>query len=203
MRQSPIAIKNVTPYVLASPVGIDVIVKSLQERFSNNLSWLAKSFNRAVITSNIDPSGDRYESAKCFVADGRDELDMIVNDNWTSYCFFLSRDSEAVLEYRSNQDSLYERELSIYFWFKMDEVDPLKDYPYLEELKREIEVEIRSAVFSSDTEIEILEIIDDPLDVFDGFTVDVDKTQLLYNPYSGLRFDLNCVYSSKSDCDTL
>jgi len=201
MRQTPISIKNVTPYVLNSPVGIDSIVKSLQVRFSTNLTWLTKSFNRAVITSNIDPNGDRHESAKCFISNGQDELDMIVNDNWTAYCFFLARDNESVLEYRDNQDSLYERELSVYFWLNMDEVDPTKDYPYLEEIKREILKEIRSTSFSGDSDIEILDVIDNPLDVFEGFTVDPDKTQLLYNPYAGLRIDLNCVYSDFNQCD--
>ena len=40
MRQTPNAIKNVTPSILSNPVGIDSIVKALQLQFSGNLSWL-------------------------------------------------------------------------------------------------------------------------------------------------------------------
>ena len=97
-RRRPIPIKNQTPYISPNPVGVDLVVRGLQEHFSNTIPWLEKSFNRAEIMTNLDRENNTREFAKCWTADGSDELNMIVNDNWTAYSFFVARGSETPLE---------------------------------------------------------------------------------------------------------
>lgn len=201
MSIQPTAVKNVTPYIQAAPVSIDRIVKALQVQFTNDLTWLTNSFNRAVYTSNFVDDA-QVVSAKVWVDNGQDELDIIARDDWQAYSFFFAEDEEIPIEYNENESSLYERELSVYFWFNLCEIDDTKTgNELLADLKLEILQAIRTVTLSGDDEVSVNSVVFNPLEIYSDFTIDPTQTQLLYYPYGGLRIDLNASYRDVNTCD--
>ena len=109
------------------PVGIDTLVKDMQLHFSNTLPWLEKSFNRATMMSKVI-NDESVLFPACWVADAKDELDMIANDNWSAYSFFFATSAEQPLdEYYDYGTTTYTQDLSVYFWVNMEKVDPSKN----------------------------------------------------------------------------
>lgn len=193
MRQSPTPIKETTPYVLEDPVGIDRIVKILQSDLSG-LSWLAKSFNRAVTMTNIDSEENQRITPKCWVADGQDEFEMIANDNWNSYTFFHSSGNESAIDFELNEDTQFEQTLSLYLWVDLGKIDVAKTYDYLPELVQDVLNIVKQVTLDDDDELSLIEIDYNPLTVYGDFTIDIDKTQLIYYPYRAVRFDFDALY---------
>ena len=199
-RQTPNINKNVTPYIVADPIGIDVPVKALQAQFAASLAWLTKSFARSTIRSNINGEGTTQIFPVCWVEEKKDEFIMIGNDNWNAYSFMVARGTETPIDYNPFDDNRYQRELSIYFWFKLDEIDDAKGTELLEELKQEI----LNAVVATQTnsEFELTGIEDDPSVIYNGFTFsDETITQRLYYPNGALRFDFNVSYDGVEICN--
>lgn len=192
MRQHPTPIKDTVPYILDNPVGIDRIVKVLQSDLLT-IPWIEKSFNRAVMMSAIENDTPRT-FPKCWVSDGQDEFEMIANDNWDAYTFFYSSGNETTLDPEEQDDYQFEQKLSLYLWVNLDRVDDSKTYDYLPELKQQVLSVIESASLISDDAILLTDIDETPSTVYDGFTVDIDKLQLIYYPYRAIRFDFNAVY---------
>lgn len=213
-RLQPNAIKEVAPYIEENPFGIDIVVKGLQSAYSDELEWLEKSFARAVVRSEqrgeVAESGElttNYIYPAIFVQKGYDFLNMLELDNWDAYSFFIARDPEDVLEFEEGIRNTYERTLSSIFWFNLERVKPSRQTDYLEELKREIIEVITNAQFPDTDDggsvlgVEIDEIFDEPENIFEGFSVELEKSQLLYFPYRGLRIDLLCKYVDEcEDC---
>ena len=192
MRQTATPIKNTVPYILDAPVGIDRIVKVLQAELLN-IPWLEKSFNRAVLMSTIENDTART-FPKCWVSDGKDEFEMIANDNWDAYTFFFAQGNETTVDPDAIEDHQFEQTLSLYLWVNLERVDESKTFDYLPELKRDVLDVIESSVLLNDDSISITEIDETPSTVYDGFTVDIDKLQLIYYPYRAVRFDFSAVY---------
>lgn len=193
MIQNPTPIIDTIPYVLENPIGIDRIVKALQSDLST-IPWLTKSFNRAVTMSNVDTEGNQRVTPKCWVANAQDELEMIANDNWNAYTFFYADSNESSIDFELNEDSQFEQELSLYLWVNLDNIDNSKTYDYLPELKEDVLKVIKNTTLDNDDSIELTDIDSNPLTVYDGFTIDIDKTQLIYYPYRAIRFDFNATY---------
>ena len=193
MRQTPTAIRDTVPYILDAPVGIDRIVKVLQADLLT-LPWLTKSFNRAVMMSTKEEDEPPRIFPKCWVGDGKDEFEMIANDNWDAYTFFFAKGNETVVDTDAIEDHQFEQDLSLYLWVNLDRVDDSKTYDYLPELKRDVLDIIESSVLLNDDSISITDIDETPSTVYDGFTVDIDKLQLIYYPYRAIRFDFSAVY---------
>lgn len=200
MRQTPNINKDVTPYVVDDPIGVDVPVKALQEQFTNDLSWLTKSFARATIRSNTNTEGTTQIFPVCWIAESKDEFTMIGNDNWNAYSFMVSRGTETPIDYNQYGNNRYQRELRIYFWFKLDQIDDTKGPELMETLKQEILNSVAKAQTSS--EFELTGIEDDPEVIYDGFTLsDEATTQRLYYSHGALRFDFNVTYEGVETCN--
>lgn len=198
-RQTPNINKNVTPYVVADPIGIDVPVKALQAKFAS-LSWLTKSFARATTRSNTNIDGTTQIFPVCWIAEKKDEFIMIGNDNWQAYSFMVARGTETPIDYNPFDDNRYQRELRIYFWFKLNEIDETKGTELLETLKQDV----LNAVVATQTnsEFELIGVEDDPEVIYDGFTYSDDTlTQRLLYPYGALRFDFNVTYDGVEICN--
>lgn len=206
-RLTPNEIKNVTPNIITAPFGIDMVVKGLQAKFSE-LPWLEKSFARAVTMSTLREDVSRrgvefdldYIYPGMFVADGQDYFDMLLNDNVSAYSFFMARDPEETQNYHRGSRVELKRTLSAIFWMNLQLVDNTRKDDFLEELKEEVIDKISNAVYQDNagngtvTSVDIIDINDEPRNVFDGFTLDNTETQFLYYPFRGLRFDLDCVF---------
>ncbi len=201
MKRSPNNHKDTVPFIITNPVRIDVTVKLLQAKLLLDLPWLEKSFNRATIMSNFDGDGNERIFPVCFVADGKDKFPMIGNDNWSAYSFFVARDTESLADdWQQFQDNRREREMSLYVWVHLDRAQAIQPFEYPEVLKNQIEFSIRNTALNDEDTLIVGDIEDDPLVIFDGFTVDPTKTQMLYHPYKVFRFDLSCTYTDSIVC---
>lgn len=199
MRREPTISKSVVPFILTNPLGIDIIVKAIQEKLSTDLVWLEKSFNRANVMSKKN-EGDDEIFPECFVATNKDPINMIGLDNWSAYSFFVSRDTEIIVDFEQFDSTKRERDLSLYVYINLDDVNVIEPFEYPDVLKEQIIDSVRNTVYPSDQTLTILGIEDDPTIIFDGFTVDPAKTQFLYKPWKGYRLDFNCTYSDEEDC---
>jgi hypothetical protein len=202
MKKSPNTRRNVTPQVLADPVGIDTIVTELQVEFTNKLSWLEKSFNRAVLRSKTNTEGNEKLFPACWIGAGKDEYNMLENDNWDAYSFFYASGDDLAIDYNENTDTTFERDLALYFWFKPAAIDATKGQGEVIELvKREVVSTIKNYYFIDGLYgVDIASITDIPSEVFSGFTLDVTTTQSLYHPYAAIRIDLNAIYTYDLGC---
>lgn len=192
---SPNALRSITPYVVSDPYGIDIPSKAIQSAMSG-ISWIEKSFARAVIQSRKQ-DGASYTFPSMFVADGKDFLDMIALDVWKSYSFLIARDPETPIDYNEGESNRYERRLDLIVWMNLQRVDNTRKDDFLPELIEDVKTAIRTAQnaqFELES-IEILNIYDEPQRVFEGFTVDLDNYQNLYYPYRGFRIEMNTIYS--------
>jgi len=195
----PNAIKEVVPHVIGSPYGIDLITTSLQNSFADKLEWLEKAFGRAVIMSERRDDAE-YLYPGMFIAEGYDYMNMLELDNWGAYCFFIAKDPERPVEYEEGADVVYERPVDCIFWMNLQRVDKKRKDDFLEELKMEILEAIEDTTFmvtSGDSHgvgVEVLNVYDDPRNVFDQFNYPVTDRQNLYYPYRGLRIEMNGLY---------
>lgn len=200
MRQNPNSIKSIVPQVLDNPVGIDTIVKDIQSAM-DGISWLEKSFNRAVLMSRVNLEEETEIFPKCFVSNSKDEINMVANDNWQSYSFMVATGSETPLNWVEFEDSVYQRDLNLYVWVNLVAIDDTTDGNQLfEELKQDVKVALRSITWEDEYGIELNGVEDDSLTVFNDFTIDVAEKQNLHYPYRAIKFELTAVYGDKIIC---
>ncbi len=197
-RLTPLSIKNVTPYVNPDPYGVDLAVNGLQAAFAA-IPWMEKAFGRAVKRSvKVDGSARLFPA--CFIDDGKDFYDMLLIDNYKSFCFFYARDPEAIVDHVEYVRNTITRPLSAIFWMNLQEVDTARSDDFLGKLKSEIIKAVNEARYpigSSNDQVKavtIIDINDEPENIYQGFTVDLEETQTIYFPYRGLRIDFNVTY---------
>jgi len=196
-RYKPNAIKNVVPYKIEDPLGIDITVKSLQILYEE-FAWLEKSFARAVIRSEkrkTDTGSDfNYIFPGIFSRVGDDVYDylnMMELDNYDAYSFFLALDPEESVEYEEEIQNQYRRRLDNIIWLNLEKVDDTKGYDYLEEIKQDVRNKIEKNRFGT---IDIVSIEDEPENIFREFSLELTNTQFLYYPYRGFRIIMNVTY---------
>ncbi|MDC3237437.1 hypothetical protein OAT93_01750 [bacterium] len=197
-RQKKSVLKNVTPFIIPDPTGVDAPIKDIQEHFTNTIPWLSKSFNRAEIMSRND-SEDEVIYPKGWVNDNVDEMEMIALDYWDSYSFFVADDNETIIDFNEFGDNIYQRDVSIYFWFNLYDISKNnveyngKTYPFQDELKRDILGSLTTLTLKGDNNLEITNIENNHLNVYEKFTFNVTDKQFYY-PFKILRIDMNLSY---------
>lgn len=206
IRQRPNSKNEVTPHILTDPIGVDTIVTAIQQQLSDDLglggnidSYLDKSFNRAEYRSRVSSSKKEVIRPCCWIDSGKDEFDMIGNDNWRSYTFFTSSGKDKVFDFHDDNitDSLYTSELSLYCWFKSYEIDAtLSQGQVIQKVKRDLLQSIGNTVFLDSFGILSIPMIEtNPNQVFKGFTYDEAMTQYVYYPNGAIRIDLEVMYT--------
>lgn len=195
-RYKPNTIKNVIPYKIDDPFGIDITVKSLQILYEE-FSWLEKSFARAIIRSEKRKNAAGTEFNYIFPGmfsrvgdDVYDYLNMMELDNYDAYSFFLALDTEDSIDYEELQNQ-YRRRLDNIVWLNLEKVDSTKGYDYLEEIKQDVRNKIKENRFGT---IEIVSIEDEPEAIFREFSLETTDTQFLCYPYRGFRMIMNVTY---------
>lgn len=199
-RYDPNEIKNVTPYKIDDPAGIDIVVKSLQILYEE-FSWLEKSFARAVIRSEKRKSQTGADFDYIFPGmfsrvgdDVHDYLNMMELDNYDAYSFFLALDPEESISYEEEIQNQYRRRLDNIIWLNLEKVDNTKDYDYLEEIKHDVKNKIENNRFGT---VDIVSIEDEPEAIFREFSLETTDTQFLYYPYRGFRIQMNVTYDEQ------
>lgn len=188
-RLTPNAIKGVQPYVIASPVGIDIPCKIIQTAMSNVVQ---KSFARSVYRSAL-VEGQPYSFPSVFVGNGKDNLDLLIEDNFGSYSFIRVNDPKEFEEdTRTVAKKRWELDIDVIVWLNLNRADRSKTGDYTPDF---INMSI-DAINASDLDaVEILAVYDEPERVFNNYTLDLDQTQRLYFPNSCFRLNLSVVHS--------
>jgi hypothetical protein len=198
-RQNPITYKEVTPYVIPSPVGIDKVITNLQVALAANLSWLEKSFGKANKT--IKQEDDREFIFPSILTEvSKDEIPLLGNDNFNAYSYFLADGEELPINYEEHAVNQYQRPISLTFWMDLKRVDSTKLYNFKEELIREVKKVISTTNVGNGNDVEILSVVTDPELIFDGYSTDLMKSQMLTYPQVGFRIDLLAYYQGEENC---
>jgi hypothetical protein len=201
-RLAPIEVKDVTPFVVSEPYGIDIAITGIQQKLAQQIPWLEKSFGKAVkrvnTTKNEAGSDEDYFFPSMFIEDGKDWLDLLMNDNFNSYTFFTVDDPTTIEDFEEGVQNIYQRPFNLIFWGNLDRIYPSKTYDYLEEIKDDIAKAIKISRYYEDPTdhrtvqgVDIVSIFDNHENIFDGFSFDRAKTQYLHFPYRGLKFTMN------------
>lgn len=199
MRQTPNAFKNVTPYFLTNPVGIDLVVDAIQRKLDDEFNWLEKSFARAVKASSTTSEGDDIEFPAMFIEDGKDLTNMLNIDNYDAYSFFYAEDAENIVdddEYNQFIANRLQRTLHLFVWLDLKRVDPTEVENYTEKVKQDIWKAIGETYYYCDTSAEIVNVFDEPDNIFEDFTFDYIKSQNMLYPKVGIRFELLACYNN-------
>lgn len=190
--KKPILRNSVVPYVLENPVGLDVIVKSLQSSLSE-LSWNEASFNRAETMTRISQDGEIEVFPKLWTQGGKDEINAIGLDRFQAYSFFhTNADAELLGDYNFAENR-YSQELSLYFWFDLKRVDASKTYDFTPELIQEIQQKI-NGTFIDGGEFQILNTTINPQEIYGDFSIDITENQNIHHPFRAVKFVLDCIY---------
>lgn len=202
MRQTPNAFKNVNPYFLTNPIGIDLIVDALQRKLDDEFNWLEKSFGRAIKAGTTDDEGNEKEYPAMFIEDGKDLTNMLKIDNYDAYSFFYAEDEEELIEddeYNQWIANRLQRTLHLIVWLDLKRVDPAQVENYTEQVKQDIWKAIGETLYPCDTSAEIVAVFDEPDNIFEDFTFDFVQSQNMLYPKVGLRFELLACYNNDID----
>lgn len=188
--------------LITSPKGIDVAVQSIQQDLYSGLAWLQKSFGRAWEHKEaID--GKTVRIPKVYMGGG-EYHNVLPNDFLRAQSFIAVRGTEQWGDFSKFSENSLSRTLSIIFWVNLQEINPGKDYIFVEELKSEVEKIIKRNPFVESIDEYVDERAEDVFDAYDlrsvGYGVDDTATQYLMYPYSGFRFNVTVGYRENSAC---
>jgi hypothetical protein len=189
--------------LIASPIGLDKVIQNIQQALDTGLPWLDKSFGRAWEFKEVDPATEKIiKVPKCYSGNG-EYVNVLPNDFLKSQSFISVRNEETWPAYTRATDNSKSRELSVIFWFNLNQIDPSKDYIFTEVLKKDVEKILKVNPYVGAINKYFDERVED---VFDGYisqsesgrySVDDTKTQYLMYPYSGFRFDVTVAYTEE------
>lgn len=176
--------------VIPNPVGLEQKIQDIQNALSAGLSWLEKSFGRAWIHQEKDPSGKVSKIPKAYAGLG-EYINVLPNDNFKSQSFIMAKGYERFEDYNHAALGIHKkRDLHIIFWGNLKKIDLARDYIFTEELKKQIQLALNNV-----EGLIITGYFDERADqVFADFTLNDVDTQLLMFPYFACKFDVTVNY---------
>lgn len=204
MRKPNTFINPNTP-TISNPVGVDSVIQTLQVEYSNQLSWLEKSFGRAYMahkkTDDMDNASLLTRQNEVYPSlwqgEDLDPINGLANDNLNAYSFFLKSGEETPINYQTRIRNRWTCDISNIFWLNLERVDSSKTYPFTEELIQEVKNVISNTLFTGlqHTGVEITSIKTKDEEIFQEFTLDLAETQHLVYPYDGFRIEMTAYFS--------
>lgn len=176
--------------------GLDLPIAAIRSAMSE-ISWISKSFGRAMTFREPDQSGRTNRIPKVY-EDSGEYINVLPNDSlFTSgvaaSSFIRLVGAETYELYSENTGSIKSARLSIIVWANLKMIDSAKDYIFTEDLKAEIESKIKGVLYVN----EIIEWVDERAEeVFQGYDLETTdfKTEYLMYPYAGIRVDVTVNY---------
>ncbi len=185
---------------IPNPRGLDKSIASLQQSLSS-VNYLSKIFGRAYIFKE-----NRNDSVVIVpkVYTGNNEYEnVIVNDNYTSMCFFVATGPSTPIDYVHNSISnSYKREIALIFWGNLKKINPSLNYVFSELIKSDL-----LKALSNNAYINTINKIEDDTyeNVFKEFRgsekLYEGRTQYLEYPYTGIRIDLEVKFDDGFSCN--
>jgi len=196
-RQSRVSPRSVVPFIHPSPVGIDVVVKSLQASLAD-VPWNVKSFGRANEMSTVNEEGIVDIFPKLWVGKDKAELNAIGLAYWNAYTFMIAGDETI----RDNSDDLsveVSRPLSLYVWANVSAINKDSEFDLTEQIKVDVIQAIKSTIYTSPVSLVINDTEHDHSQVYAGYSYDVSDKNL-YWPYRIFRIDMEATYYIQTNC---
>lgn len=190
MRRTQVSVKNIPTFDPINAVGVDSSITAIRLKLAE-ISWLDRSFGRAYELRTTRKDEADFVFPAVMTGDGKDLVDILALDDHTSYSFMIPRGPETPVESveLSNDLDIFEREVDLIFW-----IDNNSTSETVEKKKNEVRNALHNVRFEGVGSLAILEIYDEPEDVFEGFSYEPSETQSLYPPYWGLRFRISLSY---------
>jgi hypothetical protein len=193
---------NPTIPTISAPTGLDSVIESIRVALSA-MTWLDKSFGRAWEFKEKNADGKTLKLPKVFIGSNGTEgeyLNVLPNDFLKSQSFIAVRGPEKWEQFNKNNGSMKIRKLSVIFWVNLKDIDPSKNFIFIDQLKDQVE-----AIIAAHPDVKSIDEYYDERaeDVFDGYDVGLNsgdysiddvKSQYLMYPYSGFRFDFTVMY---------
>lgn len=172
-------------------VGIDAAIGDVQKLLGSKTNWIQKIFGRCTVQVEVmKQTTDRAVKTKEYVypqvySKTGEPLNMLMNDNLDSYCFFNVLDPGEFIDYDSlsNQQFL-KRKVSIIFWMNCPKIAPGTLKPLNEELIISVVKALKNYMA-----FEFQDVYETYKKIFEGFTIDENLRQYMKFPYSAFRID--------------
>ncbi len=191
--------KNTEVELIPNPAGIDLAISKIQASFVA-LPWLQKAFARVTPQTGKYPDEEgrdkraRNEFVYPEAYTKREPVNMMPNDNFQSYCFFVANDPTSFPEYdHTDTETKASQPVSIIFWGNLKKIDPSKEYNFSEELRMNV-----IDVLRKNSDFELNESFIGYDRIFAPFTITETFRQYLKPPFFGFRFDGTLHYNYSS-----
>lgn len=194
---------NPTVFTVLNPVGLDLALFGIQTKLSE-LTWITKVFGRAWPMNDFHGDGRRlvttaqgikpktFQSSNINGKDGN-YIDLLPNDNLTSYSFFVSEGSEVIEDY-ALATNFAQRPMSLIVWTRLNKVDNSKPYIFLEELKEAVYDKLK--FFGK--KVTVTGYTDETSEVWAGFEWSSNENKNLRYPNMGFRIFFTLYYPDKT-----
>lgn len=177
-----------------NPIGLDAAILSIRSQLAD-LSWMSKAFGRAYDFTEQSAQTQRKRIVPKVYEDGGEYIlalpnDSLFSDGVAGMCFIAVRDGEQYDDFQKYSISTKNAELQLIVWVDLKQIDDSKDYIFTEDLKKDVEVILRSNQYVQtisrwyDQNVE---------DVFDGYNLSESEISSAYMqyPFSGFR----CIFT--------
>jgi len=182
--------KKPTIHKIPNPINLDAGIEAIQNKLSN-IPWLETIYARAFILPGSEEGRPKHEP-KAYVGQ-KGYASVMPNDNVTANSFFYVTSPERTIDYNNlSNKQKKEVDISIIFWWNYKKIDKTKDYLFLEEIKKQIETELKKC-----KSLAIVSVVDnDARDIWREFDITELGNELLLYPCGAIRYNTNLSFIS-------
>lgn len=177
-------------------IGLDAVIEAIRLELLN-LLWIEKAYHKAFKYYKDDDT----ISPMVWQGHKKDMVDVIMNDNLKSFCYFVTEGEQTTTEeWESIGGNIYNKQVNLILWVNLDRVDRSKEYSYTEDLKQEVINSLSEVSLPYGSYISLLNVIESDSstsDIFSPFTIDLVKSQYFSFPRYGYKFKMNIAFTNE------
>jgi len=179
--------------LIPNPIGLDYAIQQIQIKLGG-ISWLDYSFGKSIRIEH-EPDSKKYFPA---VYDGSSEYFSVeFNDNLQAQSFFIAGDGK-MIDFEENQYNTWKYDLDLVVWWNYKKIDPIKDFLFIEELKRDVVSVLSRGIPGIDITYEVEGVTEDFYKIFKEYSFTEAQRQYIMHPFGAFRisgtvkFDEQC-----------
>lgn len=186
--------------IIPNPIGFDAAIADLQQCIAA-IPYITKSFGRAYIFKE-SRAGKQVTLPKVYQGGG-EYHNPLPNGELTASSFILPISDEQCDDFQQHADNTFTRRVAIIFWGNLKQIDPDKDYVFLEEIKMDFLDALQDCKsfksYESYVDDRYSEIFREFSSYMTNRSNDTDSdeinTQYLMYPYGGFRMSITLTYN--------
>lgn len=179
---------------ISAAAGYDIILERIRDRLFDQLPWLTRAFGRAFLLPEV--VGEETLSIPKVFDGESDYMSVMPNDDIGQAFSFIIGLGEDTPSDREEGDLSYwfVKPSAIIFFLNLKELDPSKQYYYIENLKVDV-----LRVLTTFRQINVTSVVSESVaDVYAGFDISEVSRDLFMYPHAGIR--VNCDIKWALDC---